>query len=92
MHTLLTKTLAKSNFLSLIIDFTYAFNKLNPRNERLLTDFDFDSVMLYGSTSFAKAPGLKTMVAKDGSILPEVYDKSSLSVNDIKRIKMLYEC
>ncbi|XP_065302567.1 astacin-like metalloprotease toxin 5 [Dermacentor albipictus] len=68
------------------------FDKLEPWENRLLTPFDRDSVMLYGSESFAREPGLATMLAKDGSRLKEVYDKRGLSASDARRINMLYRC
>ncbi|KAH6922823.1 hypothetical protein HPB50_019411 [Hyalomma asiaticum] len=68
------------------------FDKLEPWQNRLLTPFDKDSVMLYGSETFSRQPGLVTMLAKDGSRLKEVYDKSGLSASDARRINMLYRC
>lgn len=70
----------------------YAFKKLRPEQNRLLTGFDFDSVMLYGQESFSRGPGLKSMEAKDGRFMKEVYDKDGLSKSDIKRMRILYEC
>ncbi|KAL1472371.1 hypothetical protein MTO96_039377, partial [Rhipicephalus appendiculatus] len=40
------------------------FEKLKPSKNRLLTPFDMESVMLYGSYAFARAPGLVTMLTK----------------------------
>ncbi|XP_077547294.1 astacin-like metalloprotease toxin 5 [Haemaphysalis longicornis] len=68
------------------------FEKLEPWQNRLLSPFDRDSVMLYGSHAFARAPGLVTMQAKDGGRLVEVYDKTGLSISDVRRIKTLYHC
>lgn len=68
------------------------FEKLESWQNRLLTPFDMDSVMLYGSHAFAKEPGLVTMLAKDGSHLAEVYDKPGLSAADVIRVKKLYNC
>ncbi|KFM56528.1 Astacin-like metalloprotease toxin, partial [Stegodyphus mimosarum] len=44
------------------------FFKLEPHQNQLLTPFDYDSVMLYGSFTFSKdrKSQLKTMVGKDG--------------------------
>ncbi|GIY43509.1 astacin-like metalloprotease toxin 1 [Caerostris darwini] len=72
--------------------FEDSFEPLMPHEERLLTDFDFDSVMLYGSHAFSKDPVLKTMEALDGRDMPEVYHKVGLSPQDIKRVNMLYDC
>ncbi|XP_077495916.1 astacin-like metalloprotease toxin 5 isoform X2 [Amblyomma americanum] len=68
------------------------FKKLQPRQNRLITGFDIQSVMLYGSKSFSRAPGLLTMLTKDGKQLPEVYNKKGLSSNDARRIRILYKC
>ncbi|XP_015909146.1 astacin-like metalloprotease toxin 5 isoform X2 [Parasteatoda tepidariorum] len=70
------------------------FVKLRPKQNRLLSPFDFDSIMLYGETVFSKShyDGLKTMTAKDGRKLEDVYDKPGLSKDDILRIKTLYQC
>ncbi|GBN33115.1 Astacin-like metalloprotease toxin 1 [Araneus ventricosus] len=70
----------------------HAFKKLLPNENRLLTSFDFDSVMLYGEGSFAKAHGLKSMTAKDGRFMDEPYNKPGMSASDIKRLNMLYQC
>jgi len=70
----------------------YAFKKLLPNENRLLSPFDFNSVMLYGSESFAKAPGLKSMTAKDGRDMLQPFDKDGMSKEDIKRINILYNC
>ncbi|XP_042909073.1 astacin-like metalloprotease toxin 5 [Parasteatoda tepidariorum] len=70
----------------------YAFEKLRPEQNRLLTEFDYGSIMLYGSNSFAKVWGQHSMTGKDGRLLKENWEKYSLSTLDAKRIKMLYEC
>ncbi|XP_075560236.1 astacin-like metalloprotease toxin 5 [Dermacentor variabilis] len=68
------------------------FKKLEPWQNKLLTPFDRDSVMLYGSESFSRKRGLATMLAKDGSRLKEVHEKPGLSASDARRINMLYRC
>ncbi|GIX78380.1 astacin-like metalloprotease toxin 1 [Caerostris darwini] len=70
------------------------FVKLRAKQNQLLTPFDYDSIMLYGETVFSKShyDGLKTMTAKDGRKLEEVNDKPGLSIDDIRRIKKLYNC
>ncbi|XP_050032328.1 astacin-like metalloprotease toxin 5 isoform X1 [Dermacentor andersoni] len=68
------------------------FEKLESWQNRLLTPFDVNSVMLYGSYAFAKAPDLVTMLAKDGGYLTEVYDKPGMSADDVVRVKKLYKC
>lgn len=52
------------------------------------TPFDFESVMLYPSTLFAKEPGLVTLQRKDGQRLRPVRD--GLSAVDIRRIRDVY--
>ncbi|KAH8031969.1 hypothetical protein HPB51_022491 [Rhipicephalus microplus] len=58
---------------------TEQFEKLAPSKNRLLTPFDMDSIMLYGSETFAREPGLVTMLAKNGSHLKDVFEKPGLS-------------
>ncbi|GIX80221.1 astacin-like metalloprotease toxin 1 [Caerostris extrusa] len=69
------------------------FFKLAPSENQLLTPFDYDSIMLYGSLTFSKdkANRLRTMEGKDGRYLKDVNTKK-LSEQDIKRINMLYDC
>ncbi|KAG8174928.1 hypothetical protein JTE90_006962 [Oedothorax gibbosus] len=69
------------------------FFKLRPDQNQLLTPFDYDSLMLYGSYSFSKdRKKLKTMVGKDNKFLQEVISKYKLSKSDIQRINTLYNC
>ncbi|XP_035230607.1 astacin-like metalloprotease toxin 4 isoform X1 [Stegodyphus dumicola] len=70
------------------------FFLLKPEQNLLLTDFDYDSIMLYGEYTFSKEKGiLKTMAAKKGNKrLLEVTQKGQLSKTDIVRISMLYKC
>ncbi|XP_055934752.1 astacin-like metalloprotease toxin 5 [Argiope bruennichi] len=69
------------------------FFKLLPSQNILLTPFDYESVMLYGSLTFSKdkVNRLRTMEGKDGRYLKDVTSKN-LSNEDIKRINMLYDC
>ncbi|UYV76941.1 MEP1B [Cordylochernes scorpioides] len=69
------------------------FALLKPEQNRLLSPFDFDSIMLYGSMSFSKdRTKLRTMEGKGGRFLDEVYNKPGLAASDIARIKKLYKC
>ncbi|KFM77205.1 High choriolytic enzyme 2, partial [Stegodyphus mimosarum] len=70
----------------------YAFRKLLPQQHRLLTPFDYNSIMLYGETAFSKDGVLKTIVAKDGRFLPANAYKKGMSESDAQRIRILYEC
>ncbi|XP_072144642.1 astacin-like metalloprotease toxin 5 [Dermacentor andersoni] len=77
---------------NIIKEFLPQFQKLEPEDARLLTPFDYDSVMLYGSNSFTLNPNRPSMLAKDGSRLKEVYDKYGPSSADFRRISSLYKC
>ncbi|XP_015909665.1 astacin-like metalloprotease toxin 5 [Parasteatoda tepidariorum] len=70
----------------------YAFEKLAPQQNRLLSSFDFKSIMLYGSNSFAKERGKYSMTDKSGGVLVPVHRKDAMSASDIYRINKLYEC
>lgn len=69
-----------------------AFTKPDPSQYQLLSPFDYESVMLYGSTSFARSVWLYTMTRKDGTRIPEVYEKTKLSNSDVYRLNRLYQC
>ncbi|XP_054922326.1 astacin-like metalloprotease toxin 5 [Dermacentor andersoni] len=77
---------------NIIKEFLPQFQKLDPEDALLLTPFDYDSVMLYGSDSFTRDPNRPSMLAKDGSRLKEVYDKNGPSSSDFRRISKLYKC
>ncbi|GFT81643.1 astacin-like metalloprotease toxin 1 [Nephila pilipes] len=69
------------------------FMKLKPDENQLLTPFDYDSIMLYGSYTFSKdRKNLMTMVGRNNMFLKDVFTKYSMSYNDIVRIKKLYNC
>ncbi|KAH6942754.1 hypothetical protein HPB50_009817 [Hyalomma asiaticum] len=68
------------------------FKKMRPFEHRLLTPFDLDSIMLYGSEFFARSPGLFTLLAKDGGRLVAVFSRKRISDSDARRIRMLYHC
>ncbi|GFS43212.1 astacin-like metalloprotease toxin 1 [Trichonephila inaurata madagascariensis] len=69
------------------------FFKLKPEQNQLLTPFDYDSIMLYGSYTFSKdRRNLKTMVGKNDMYLKDVIRKYFMSKSDILRIKKLYNC
>nr|XP_054922218.1 astacin-like metalloprotease toxin 4 [Dermacentor andersoni] len=77
---------------NIIKEFLPQFQKLEPEDALLLTPFDYDSVMLYGSNSFTLNPNRPSMLAKDGSRLKEVYEKNGPSWSDFHRISKLYKC
>lgn len=68
------------------------FQSLHPWEYRILSPFDYGSVMLYGSAAFAKGPGLTTMQVKGGGQLTEVFDKPGMNAVDVARVRMLYRC
>ncbi|XP_035227709.1 astacin-like metalloprotease toxin 5 [Stegodyphus dumicola] len=78
------------NWQNISPQWQYAFRLLKPHENRLLTPFDYDSVMLYGETAFSIDGIKKSMEAKDGRHLPNW--KSGMSASDEKRLKMLYNC
>ncbi|XP_076320152.1 astacin-like metalloprotease toxin 5 [Tachypleus tridentatus] len=68
------------------------FKLMNRFESRILDTFDYDSIMLYGQTSFSKDGRSPVMTAKDGTFLKEPYNKPGLSKSDILRINKLYKC
>ncbi|XP_042909544.1 astacin-like metalloprotease toxin 5 [Parasteatoda tepidariorum] len=70
------------------------FFKLQPHQNLLLTPFDYESIMLYGSYNSSKdrEGGLRTMEGINGTFLHDPLTKGKLSKNDIKRITLLYDC
>ena len=58
------------------------------------TPYDINSVMQYGSSSFS-INGLPTILAKDGSIIEEVYSKTDdeiMTASDILAVRLRYQC
>ncbi|XP_035219844.1 astacin-like metalloprotease toxin 5 [Stegodyphus dumicola] len=70
------------------------FMKLKPHQNQLLTPFDYDSIMLYGSYTFSKdrKNKLMTMTGKGNKYLQEVVHKYFMSKSDFLRINKLYNC
>ncbi|PRD33300.1 UNVERIFIED_CONTAM: Astacin-like metalloprotease toxin 1 [Trichonephila clavipes] len=69
------------------------FRRTDINYEKIFTNYDHKSIMHYGSYAFSKKPGqLKTMEAKDGSLLLEPYDKTGLNKRDIEKVKKMYQC
>ncbi|XP_077544736.1 astacin-like metalloprotease toxin 5 [Haemaphysalis longicornis] len=67
------------------------FDKLAPSEDQLLSPFDYDSVMLYGSGQGSQN-GLPTIVKKDGTAIPDVESKPGLSLGDVQGIRETYGC
>lgn len=68
------------------------FEKNSPNVNRLLTKFDYNSIMIYSSTAFSK-DGQKTMEPKDKNYqLREPYDKSQMTSFDALSVNRMYDC
>ena len=76
-------------------DFKSQFAKLNTWENRLITPFDYSSIMIYGELSFSKdrSRNLRTMVPKQAGVrLVPPDQKTTISSDDVKRINVLYDC
>ncbi|GIX93091.1 hypothetical protein CDAR_57751 [Caerostris darwini] len=68
------------------------FGLTNRNNELIYTNYDYDSIMHYGSYAFSRNPrGLRTMEAKNGHPLVEPWQKKGFTQSDIVTIKKLYK-
>ncbi len=68
------------------------FTKVPASQNRLLTRFDFDSIMIYGTKAFSKN-GRNTMTPKvKGAKMIESHFKRSLSPSDVISVNKLYKC
>lgn len=68
------------------------FAKVPASKNRLLTKFDYNSIMIYGTKAFSKNGG-NTMTPKmRGARMIESHYKRSLSTNDVISINKLYKC
>ncbi|KAH6934703.1 hypothetical protein HPB50_027218 [Hyalomma asiaticum] len=72
--------------------FRNQFEKLHFYGRNMLTGFDYNSIMLYGSTAFAINAKSPSMLTKNGSRIIEAYQKGGLSNADIERIRLVYGC
>lgn len=73
--------------------FVDEFKKLSPSENKILVDFDYSSIMLYGPLSFSKDGHSITMKPTyDGFKMIEVYEKPGLTHVDAEAIKILYKC
>ncbi|XP_054166473.1 astacin-like metalloprotease toxin 5 isoform X2 [Oppia nitens] len=69
------------------------FTKLKEWENKILTPFDYNSIMLYGPHSFSKDGMSTTMEPKHtGFVMKEVFDKPGLTAMDAKSINLLYKC
>ncbi|KAH6934701.1 hypothetical protein HPB50_027216 [Hyalomma asiaticum] len=71
--------------------FERQFIKIDLPWSRLITSFDYNSVMLYGSTAFSINKSSPTMLKKNGDTLQDVHTKSGMSHSDRIRVDMLYD-
>ena len=68
--------------------YEHNFHKYLCTSVRMYGDFDFESIMMYGSTDFSDYYPTPTMTKKDGTTF--VANRSHLSDNDIHYIQYLY--
>ncbi|XP_042911969.1 astacin-like metalloprotease toxin 5 isoform X1 [Parasteatoda tepidariorum] len=67
------------------------FLLMNPEQNLLLSEFDYDSVMMYGNYAFSKDGKSITIEARNGQKLPEKTEEG-LSKKDIERVNKMYKC
>ncbi|XP_015781417.1 zinc metalloproteinase nas-4-like [Tetranychus urticae] len=78
---------------NIIKEYIGNFEKLSPDQNRLLTAYDYDSIMHYPGDAFSKSPGLKTIQPKKKGVkLLNSCVKGKLSKLDIVKINKLYNC
>jgi len=73
----------------------FAFTKYRGPDNLLLVNFDYQSVMLYGPTSFSKDGRSRTIVPSQnhrGQVIQETWDKQTLSQLDVKALNQMYKC
>ncbi|XP_015914985.1 astacin-like metalloprotease toxin 5 [Parasteatoda tepidariorum] len=70
------------------------FTKLNPHENLIFNEFDYDSIMIYGNTAFSKDLKNKvwTMEALNGRKLENAFYKEGLTPSDVERIQKMYDC
>jgi len=67
------------------------FGRNHPFMEQILTPWDFDSIMMYGPTNYAR-PGTVSISSKSGVSWKDAWQKRGLSANDVIAVRRLYEC
>ena len=76
--------------VSFPLEFKFAFDRYSNRKiDSLGVEYDYKSVMHYGSKAFSKN-GLPTIVARDPSV--KRFGNTRLSLLDIRQAKLLYDC
>ena len=68
------------------------FGLLQPSQNRLLTAFDFDGIMLYGPKAFSKNNGITMESITPGKRVADHNPNIGLSASDVYRINKLYGC
>ncbi|GIY20489.1 hypothetical protein CDAR_311 [Caerostris darwini] len=68
------------------------FDKLEPHLNIVYTEFDYDSIMIYGNKAFSKDNKSNTIEAKNGQKLLPSFQKKSISKLDIVSLKKMYKC
>ncbi|RWS13713.1 astacin-like metallopeptidase 2 protein, partial [Dinothrombium tinctorium] len=81
------------NYQNIIPSMMSQFQMLSPFQNQIFTDFDYESIMIYGSTAFSRDGRSPTMVPlKAGVYLRDPGYKYSLTEKDVISIKKLYGC
>ncbi|RWR99302.1 astacin-like metalloprotease [Dinothrombium tinctorium] len=69
------------------------FQLLKPYENLLFTEFDYDSIMIYGSMAFSRDGKLLTMKPlKEDVFIQDPYLKFLLTEKDVTSIRKLYSC
>ncbi|XP_053211295.1 zinc metalloproteinase nas-6-like [Panonychus citri] len=70
------------------------FQKLNDWENQLFTDFDYNSIMIYGSTAFSRDGYSQTMtpINPSGTTIQDPGYKYVMTPSDISSLKKLYKC
>ncbi|KAF8792970.1 Astacin like protein [Argiope bruennichi] len=67
------------------------FTLTKPQDEIIYSNFDYNSIMIYGNYAFSKDLwNLKTIEAKDKRELTEPFNKPGLDNSDIQRVECMY--
>ena len=65
---------------------------LKGQGETLDVPYDYDSIMHYSGTAFSTDRRLLTIVTKDSGDQSRIGQRRVLSTNDVRQIKLLYNC
>lgn len=70
------------------------FQKLNDWENQLFTDFDYNSIMIYGSTAFSRDGYSQTMttINPSGATIQDPGYKHAMTPSDVSSLKKLYKC